>query len=401
MPEYYYEAYLSNGKVDSNTITASNERAAHSALSSSGKLPYVLRPLADNRFGNALGKTPRGKPGGKIDWQRLFVDISVLLKSGFTIDQTLSAIISDTGKSNRRQHYQQILDRLKEGSSVADAFSLSGVSKDVAALISAGENSGKLPDVFDAIAKRFEERAKRKSEITEALLYPAFLIVMMIVTVSILAFYLVPAIEPIFEAGNADKPMIIAVLSLLRNQVVDNIFWILPGCLALLVTAVLSRGFRLLLARPVYAFPLVGRFLIDSSIASYLRMLELLLANGITAKEAMAMASDAAQSHVAKTRLEKAGDAVVSGSSLHRAFDETQLFNEGVVTHIRLGEESNNLPAMLDRSASLIEARQKALIDRVMKFLTPAITIGLGLMIGTLVISVMSTLLSINELAIR
>jgi general secretion pathway protein F len=402
LPEFYYEAYLQNGRTDRNTIVANDRHAAHAALSSAGKMPFVLKPVSEGnsaRAGKGMIRFPRRT--GKAKLQRLFIDLSVLLNSGFTIDQAIAVVTADRSNNAEVALYREILDNLKEGRSVSEAFDIGGMPGDITALIAAGENSGRLAEVFSSVAQRFDETAKRKSELLESLLYPVFLLCMVVVALFVLAFFLVPAIEPIFEASGAEAPTIIAVLSTLRDFFTGGgllVFLVWLAGLAVMLS--LPTG-RTLLTKLIYKLPFVGPYLIRSAAADYLRVLGLLLANGVNVKRALQLASGAARTASVRAKFNLAEEAVTSGTSLHQALSETGLFTQGQITQIRIGEESDNLPAMLDRCASITDRAQKTTLDRVMTFITPAVTIGMGLLIGTLVISVMSTLLSINDLALQ
>jgi len=113
MPEFYYEAYLQNGRTDRSTIVASDRHAAHAALSAAGKMPFVLKPVSDGtsaRAGRPKIRLPRRS--GKARFQRLFVDLSVLLNSGFTIDQAISVVTADKHDNAEIALYRRILDKL-------------------------------------------------------------------------------------------------------------------------------------------------------------------------------------------------------------------------------------------------------------------------------------------------
>jgi len=402
MPEFYYEAYLQNGRTDRSTIVASDRHAAHAALSAAGKMPFVLKPVSDGtsaRAGRPKIRLPRRS--GKARFQRLFVDLSVLLNSGFTIDQAISVVTADKHDNAEIALYRRILDSLKEGRSVSEAFANGGMPADITALISAGENSGRLAEVFGSIAERFDESAKRRTEFLESLLYPAFLLFMVMVALFVLAFFLVPAIEPIFEASGADTPTIIAVLSNLRAFFAGGGLLLVVVWLAFLAVLLSLPSGRTLLATLPHKLPFVGPYLTRSAAADYLRVLGLLLANGVNLKRALQLASGTARTPFVKVKFDRAEEAVTSGTSLYQAMSDTGLFTHGQITQIRIGEESDNLSPMLARCASIIDRAQKTTLDRLMTFITPAVTIGMGLLIGTLVISVMSTLLSINDLALQ
>ena len=402
MPQFLYKAYLANGKIDRDRIEASSREAAYQVLSGSGRMPFFLQPAdrsapgtktsAGNRFSGTASKPSDA---------RLFSDLSVLLQSGFTIDQAVATHLSDDLAAADRKRLEIIQGRLNEGSTVSRAFAEVGVGEDVAAMISAGENSGHLPDVFAGVSRRFEDSAKRRSDMQEALLYPAFLIVMMMAAVIILAFYLVPAIEPVFDGSEQPKPFIVAALSDFRTFVSQFGIALLAALLAVVVLVIFSQHARQRVLDLRRWLPFVGRFVTQTAISNYLHALHLLLSNGVAVRDAMRLSAASAGSEAIRQRLHLAEEALTSGSSLNAALASTGLLPEGLIAQIRIGEESNNLATMLSRVATAIDTRQKVKLDRLLKFLTPAITILLGLIIGGLVTSVMSTLLSINELAIR
>ncbi|MEX3012093.1 type II secretion system F family protein [Hoeflea sp. TYP-13] len=402
MPRFRYKAYLSNGKIDGDTIEAGSKEAAFHALSQSGKMPFLLE--LDKRRENTRAKMSGGKllsSLSKPSDARLFTELSVLLQSGFNIDQAITTSLSDDINAADKVRLETIKEKLNEGQSVAASFAQAGVSKDVVALISAGENSGNLPTVFSGMSTRFEQEAKRRSEMQEALLYPVFLIVMMIAAIFVLAFYLVPAIEPIFDGQTQDTPLIVSALSTFRQVVTNYGVWILSILLVAVGAVTFSPQIRQRVLNLRRLLPFVGAFVTETAVASYLHALHMLFSNGVPIKDAMQLAIGSASSGEIERQLLTAENEVSSGSSLHAALAQTGLMNDGLIAQIRIGEESNNLPMMLARAAAAIEARQKVKLDRLFKFLTPAITIFLGLVIGGLVTSVMSTLLSINELAIR
>lgn len=402
MTLFTYKAYLKNGSIDSGVIDSESEEIAFQALSRAGKLPFQVKAAAKGESSRGPEKKPfQFSLFSKLDNKRIFSDISVLLQSGFTIDQALLAISSDAANSAERARCETILGRLKEGTSVAQAFTFEGIPQDVIALISAGESSGNLPTVFHAIASRFEQSEKYKAEAQEALLYPVFLIIMMIAAIFILAFYLVPAIEPIFEGSETGMPFIVSWLSAFRQIMANYGIWIMTIMSLVITAALLSLRFRRWILALRRFLPFIGTFMQEDAIARYLRILHLLLSNGVALKDAMNLAMDTATEGHLMTRLSAAEDDVTAGSSVHDALDKTGILSDGLIAHIRIGEESNNLPMMLGRAATALEVRQKLKLERLLKFLTPAITISLGLLIGLLVTSVMTALLSINEFALR
>ncbi|WP_293290558.1 type II secretion system F family protein [Oricola sp.] len=365
-------------------------------LAETGKTPFVLKPASARPSPKTALRAASVK-----DMTRLFEDIAVLMHSGFTIDQSLAASLADASGDRQSRLQERLLASLQAGNSAANSFTGIGVAGDVVALIAAGEASGRLAEVLEVIAGDLRERAKRTAEIREALLYPAFLIAMMFVTLGILAFYLVPAIEPIFEASRAARPIVFVLLDNARAFFAEGGLILIVASVAALATAASLPTGRGAIRSSAFVMPVVGGFLTNGNIALYMRTLGLLLDNGVAPREAMRLSTASAKTPRIRALLKAAERDVQAGSGMHQAFTKTGLFAPGMIARIRLGEESNSVPIMLSRCAGTIERRQKQQVDRLMTFLTPAITISLGLLVGALVISVMSALLSINDIVVR
>jgi general secretion pathway protein F len=139
----------------------------------------------------------------------------------------------------------------------------------------------------------------------------------------------------------------------------------------------------------------------ESAIVRYLDALSLLTENGVAMIESLRLAALTCSGPEIGERIQTVGSFVANGERLKTAFEKTSIFDGPTLTLVGIGEESNSLPLLLKRASVLVETRLKKSIDRMVTFLTPAITIALGLLIGGLVVSVMTALLSINDIAVQ
>ncbi|MER9615443.1 type II secretion system F family protein [Mesorhizobium sp. M0207] len=225
MPAFAYRAYLVDGTRESGVLDASTKQDAARKLAQQGRRSYHLAPVG--RAKQFIRLPGRGALTftRRVDLDRLFSELSVLLNAGFTVDRALSAVISGEGNHTRRQQLQSVLDLTTGGRPIAEAFgSLPWITSDVAALLASGERSGKMAFICQRLADTFEAKAKRHAAIIEALTYPAFLLVAMSGALVILATVLVPALEPIFEGSSAAKPFTMKMLSGLGTVFTDYPF---------------------------------------------------------------------------------------------------------------------------------------------------------------------------------
>lgn len=398
MTAFVYRAYRFDGTVESGTLEASTKQEAARKLSQQSRQPFFLAPAVSTSGSGNIGAFLT--LSGRVDIGRLFSELAVLLNAGFTIDAALNAAISGERDARRRADLQKVLESITGGRPAAEAFSiLPGVTPDVTALLASGERSARLAIVCQRLADSYEARKKRRAAIVEALTYPAFLLVVMAGALVVLATVLAPALEPIFEGSDKAKPFTLSLLSTIGTAVTAYpfVFPAIATC-GLLCFLLLSRsqGTRRSIASLTTKIPLVGSLLKSAAAARYLDTLSLLLGNGVPMAEALQLAANAN-----KAGFDTIGEAVANGSRLHAAMVESSLFDNTTTSLISLGEEANVLPTVLERAANLLSIRVSRRIDGALKLLTPALTVSLGLLVGSLVISVMTTILSVNDLALR
>ncbi|MER8985510.1 type II secretion system F family protein [Mesorhizobium sp. M0843] len=405
MPAFAYRAYLVDGSTESGVLDASTKQEAARKLAQQGRRSYHLAPVSSDRPQLRLPGRSALTFTRKVDLSRLFSELSVLLNAGFTVDRPRAGVIPGAARRPRPAHLGSGVGRTTGGGRIRDAHSaLPGITSDVAALLASGERSGKMAYICQRLADTFEATAKRRAAIGEALAYPAFLLSVMSGALVILATVLVPALEPIFEGSSAPKPFTMKMLSVFGTVFRDYPFvFPLAAVLGLLSYLVLSRsaGARKQFSHAVLKIPLIGALVRDAVIARYLETLALLLGNGVAMTEALGLAANVSRQSSLAASFASIEDNVANGARLHGAVVKAGIFDHATMSLVSLGEEANALPVVLDRAAKMLQLTLTRRIDTVLKLLTPALTISLGFLVGSLVISVMTTILSINDLALQ
>ena len=329
----------------------------------------------------------------------------MLLQAGFNAAAALRVLASAEASAPERARLERISDEIATGRSLSQAFTLlPGMTAEVSAAITAGEASGRIAEVVARMADIGKERALRRAAVRDALVYPGFLLLMVVAAFLFLSLFLMPAIEPIFESGTMAKPLVVSLLSAFGGIIREHGPAIaslgLAGAALLTLLANRPSG-KALLSHVLLRLPVVGPLRRQAALLRFLDTLSLLSGNGVPLIEALKLAADTCPLPAIQTRLHAIRDYVASGERLQPAFAATKLFDAPTLTLVGIGEESNSLSPLLKRASGLIEARLKTRLDRIVTFLTPAITVGLGLLIGTLVVSVMTALLSMNQIAIQ
>jgi general secretion pathway protein F len=406
---FEYRAYRSDGKNASGDLECRNRRDALLQLASRGLSVVDLREARPQAGKPRLDQAKIVVPafGGKrIDTGRLFADLALLTEAGLTVTQSLRSMRSTETAAAQRQAIADLLDKMSSGKSASISFSsLAAIPADSLGLIGSAENAGRLPDAFRALAVRHEERAKQRSLLFNALGYPVFLLALMLLAILILTFVLVPALEPVFENAQSKAPFIVFALSSFRRCLSsDGALLALLGALLTAagsfhpkVRTVLAAGlFRMLMRLPV-----AGAFIRKATAAQYLSSFSLLIGNGAGMAKALELSAVCTASPAFKARFLAIRDAVSTGQRLPEGMEASGVFDERIIALIAVGDEANRLATVAKRASQILEAEIQTATTRCTAMLTPAMTILMGLLIGGLVISVMTALLSINEIAIQ
>ncbi|MEZ2224262.1 type II secretion system F family protein [Rhizobium sp. RCC_161_2] len=403
MPNFSYVGFSKDGTRKRGVLEALGEAEARLRLRADGLKVLELSEARRSRSRIAFPVT-RILPA-KANLERFFADIAMLMDAGLGLDRALKAMAADQGNQANSMLAKELIERLASGKAPSEAFQAIGdAGRDIAALIASGEQTGKLPVIFGVIANNLERQRAQRSQITEAIAYPAFLVLMMCVALLIVTFFLVPAILPIFEGAGRPAPLMIRSLDVLRALLVNwgPVLALAPLLVGLLALRSAQRArLKAFISNAAISLPLIGAFIRKQGLARYLHSLALLLGNGVEMPKALAFAAATCPIATYSTPLETVRERVLSGSRLPDALGEAAIFPSAVVSLVAIGDEVNTLSTVLFRSAELLEGEALRSQGRLLALMTPVITIAMGGLIGGLVISVMSALLGINDLSLQ
>lgn len=399
--KFQYIAYDGQGRRNSGLIEAETLAEARHKLASQNFYVERLEKETDKTARTRSQGLRRRR--GRFNRVRFFAALAVLMEAGLTIDQALRSMAEASKSHSERTIVAALLNDISAGMRVSESFArLDAFSNDVLALIASGERSAKLPLVMNTLATDLTRRQEQKKALIDAAIYPAFLILMMFVAIGVITFVLVPGLEPVFESADRQSPTIIVMLSMLRGALLSPpvMLSLLSAAFLLFATVImkpaeLGRFFIYFLLKT----PLVGSFIRLSALTRYLESFALLISNSVSVPDALSLAADCCPIESFRSPLAAIREKVSVGERLANALEQTELFPKSVPALIAIGDDVNKLGAVLNNAAAVLRFETEQASSRFLALLTPAITIILGLLVGGLVISVMTALLSINDIA--
>jgi len=379
MPRFRYTALTTAGRDISGQLEAEDRTAAITALQLQGVLPISAEPdTAAARPAHRLRfRRPRTLPGRDLGLMR-----------------------SPAG----RAAVAGTLAQVQDGAGLADALAAQGVfPKLFLAMVRAGERGAALPGVLTRLADFLARMEALRQSVLSALIYPAILAVVAGLSVGLVLTVVLPQFEPLFQEAGSRLP-VITRLVMTAGDIVTATWWMLPPVLVGIVLlwrgAMRRSGFARGVDALLLRLPLAGPLLTGFDTARFARTLGTLIANGVVAAAALPLAAEAVGNRTLAAALHDAATRLRAGEGLSGPLERTGRFPVLLTQLIRVGEESARLPDLLAEAADLLEAEAQRTVDRLLALLVPAITIGMGAIIGVIVAAMFLAMLSLNDLAL-
>jgi general secretion pathway protein F len=256
-----------------------------------------------------------------------------------------------------------------------------------------------MQELADLLDRRVEIRGK----IRASMAYPALLVVLAVVSLGIVLGLLVPAVTPIFLENGMPLPGPLAVMVSIREQASSFLSFatvLLAGILLAVAAACRKDATRVFVDKFYLSLPVIGRISELQEAARFTRTLATLIRAGVPPLQALQSSCPLVRNRYVRGLLERTVTDVRAGVSIGGALARSSALPTVVQQMIAVGEETGRLQDMLLRAASILERQEQTRTAQILSVLTPAITILVSGMIGVIILSVMSAILSINDLAL-
>lgn len=363
-----------------------------------GFLVYSVKPrglLAGGEVG--LGRRRKIKQSDFVIFNQQFL---TLIHAGLPILNSLELLIKRQGNAYFRSLLENVRDRVKSGELLSDAFAQQGVfPKLYTTTLMAGEKSGNMEEVLQRFISYQRMAQSFKKKLAVSLVYPALLIVTVVVLLSFLVTYVVPQFALLFSNLNAQLPTITMIMLTVGTFTRQYILLILA---ALVVIVFLLWRWKntdsgaAQIDRVVLAIPMVGTILLKQQVATFARTLSTLLQGGLPLVPAMETAGSSMSSRKVVNGIGKATVHVREGRGLSKSLEDQKIFPPLAVEMIEVGESTGALPGMLTSVAEFYEEDVQTALGAAMALIEPVILIFMALVVGTVMVSLYLPLFSLG-----
>ncbi len=406
MPAFSFEALDTQGQSRKGTIEADTARAARSLLRAQALVPLAVEPVAvapagsASAWGQRLFTRPVFNATGLAVWTR---QLAGLVASGLPLERALTAL-ADEAEDERQHHLVAALRaEVNAGSTFARALTQHPreFSDIYCAVIGAGEASGSLGLVLERLADDLEERQQLRAKIIGAALYPAIVTVVAVVIVLFLVGYVVPQVAGVFAGTKRALPFLTVAMMAVSDTVRHY------GWLMLIALVLIAAGARLALAQPHLRLkfdaawlrlPLVGRLARGYNAARFAGTLAMLAGAGVPILKALQSAAETLNNRALRADALDALALVREGAPLASALAQKKRFPGLVAMFARLGEQTGQLPLMLQRAANQLGAEVQRRAMQLATLLEPLLIVTMGLVVMLIVLAVLLPIIQLNQL---
>ena len=331
----------------------------------------------------------------KIKPKKLLMVLSqlgMMMRAGINLSLSMQIMIDSEKDVSMRKILREINENLYSGFTLSQAMrNFAGFPPIYISIIEAGEANGRLDDAFDQCALICKKDMALTGKIRSALMYPAFLMALVIVVVIILTVFVLPTFAGVYTDFGGELPGLTKFM-MGFSDVLIHWWWLIIIVIVGIVFGLktlkkTNADFAMGWAKLQLKIPLVGPIIRQSSLARFCRLLSTLTDAGIPIHKAMALARDVVPNLFVREKVQAVLDDVQIGVTIHDAMAKHPVFDPILVSMIRVGEESGMLGDSLHKMADLFEAQTDESTQKLTDMMTPIMTVVIGVVVATLVIS--------------
>jgi len=410
MPAYTFEAIDSQGESRKGVMEAETAKAARGLLRDQALVPILVEPV---NSGSAGAASNQGSGLGTVLFaSRVFnaTELAIwtrqmagLVSSGLPLERALTSLTDEAEDERQRNLVAALRAEVNGGTPFAKALAQHPreFSPIYTAVIGAGEQSGNLGLVLERLADDLEEQQALKAKLIGAALYPGIVTVVAIVIVVFLVSYVVPQVANVFAGSKRALPLLTTLMLGLSAAVRNHVWLILSATILGAVGARLawaSASFRMKFDALWLRLPVLGKLARGYNAARFASTLAMLAAAGVPILKALQAAADTLSNRAMRADALDALVLVREGAPLASAMAQKKRFPGLLSMFARLGEQTGQLPVMLQRAARQLSTEVQRRALQLATILEPLLIVAMGLVVMLIVLAVLLPIIQLNQL---
>ncbi len=332
---------------------------------------------------------------------RISKEFAVLLNSGIVLDRAIIMVRDSLESEKLKNFMDDILKEVRAGKSLSLAFEEKKMFDPlIITMLKVGETIGNLKDSFDNIAQYTEFRVKFRNDIRNAMAYPMFLIAASFLTLLAIFKIIIPKFFSIFGSEPKNLPLLSKILYTTSKNLTTRNEIIFIGFLVILY--VISKYLKLNISEKISNYsvklPLIKNLILQIELSKFCYAMYSMLKNGVEFIKALDLSKNIIKNKYIASEISKTIPKIKQGESISSAFESVKFLPPIMIGMIKVGEESANMKDMFYELYSLFNERLNNTIKKLLVLVEPTIITIMGLIVGSIVVSLMLTVMSVSNI---
>lgn len=410
MPVYQYKGYRNDGGVATGIIDAESPKIARVKLRKVGVFPTDMVEQGLTTTDSSTGTSTRSTTGigrspalSTTDVAMMTRQLATLLVAGLPLVEALGVMVDQAEKKSVKSLMADIREEIRGGSSYSAVLERypREFSQIYVHMVRAGEASGALDQILFRLAEFLEKQLALKHKVTNAVLYPALMLIVGFTVLFFLMTFVVPKITAVFTSLKQALPWPTIVLMSISHFLAD--YWaVLLTVIGVMVwatrRAMKTEAGRLMADRWILKMPLMGEVARMVSISRLTSTLATMLASGVQLLDAMDVAKRVMNNRVLEQAVEGARQNIREGETIAEPLKRSGEF-PALVTHmIAVGERSGEMEEMLRRIGNIYDGEVDRVITRFTSLLEPIMILIMGVLVFCIVVAILLPIFEMGQM---
>ena len=404
MPFFQFKAVAPDGNVIKGTLEARDEKSAFSRLEEQGQMPIRLSAAeASGWLGKEFQLPWERKRVSQKDLLVFTYELSSLSKAGLPLDRSLTILAQLSENDYLKEIVGDLLKEIKAGKSLSEGMALYPrvFPRIYVNMVKAGEVGGALDEILERLREYLENSQELKNYIISALIYPCILIFVAIGSFVILLGFVIPKFVVIFDNAGAPVPLPMQIM-LLISGILSGYWWLIVAAVGsvwyFFRRWVNTEEGRLNWDRRLLGIPLLGPVLQKLEVSRFSRTLGTLLNSAVPLLPSITLVKEVVNNQAIARAMEPIKAGVKKGEGLVGPIRREKVFPAFALHLLEVGEETGQLDTMLLQIADVYDRDLRTALQRLIAFLEPAIILVMGIVFGCVIVSILYSILSINDM---
>lgn len=390
-----------NGKVVRGIITADDKEAAAGALKRRGEDVLELGIMQDflNIRKRIYDLSSKVKRSVVLDF---FIMLKFMLEAGLSLYESLTGIRDTSTNKALRNFARQIADEVRKGASLSAALKKTGqIENALFEQIKAGEESGRMNDTLTRVIRQLEREKEFKAKVKSAMMYPVVICVVMVVVLWIMMTMVVPKLAETLVSMGGELPLITKIVIGVSNFMKRATPFLILAAIAAVVgyrTTVKNPDIRLKADTFKLKIPIIGEMIEKLELSKLCRNLSAMQESGITLVTSLNIVKQTVKNRSISQAVDKARKLIeISGINLASALSRVGSFPQMMIQMLEVGINTGQITGVLDKLSERYETEVDTGLKRATGMIEPIMIVVVGLLAGTVVVSIFLPMWSITD----